>query len=71
MLKLIQSLPDGARTIFNLYAIEGYKHREIAEQLNISESTSKTQLLRARELLKEKIKTNSYDYVKDGTGTYR
>ena len=53
---LIQSLPLGFRTVFNLYAIEGYSHQEIAEKLNISESTSRSQLTRAREVLKEKIK---------------
>lgn len=55
LLKLIQELPDGYRMVFNMYAIEGYSHREIAEQLDISESTSKTQLLRARERLKKRI----------------
>ncbi|MBN1180927.1 MAG: RNA polymerase sigma factor [Bacteroidales bacterium] len=53
---LIQSLPIGFRTVFNLYAIEGYSHQEIAEKLNISESTSRSQLTRAREILREKIK---------------
>jgi RNA polymerase sigma-70 factor (ECF subfamily) len=42
--------------VFNLYAIEGYSHREIADELGISESGSKSQLSRARALLKEKIK---------------
>ena len=53
---LIQSLPLGFRTVFNLYAIEGYSHQEIAEKLNISESTSRSQLTRAREVLKEKVR---------------
>jgi len=48
LLHLIQELPPGYRTIFNLYAIEGFSHKEIAEQLNISENTSKSQLSRAR-----------------------
>ncbi len=48
LLKTIQSLPAGYRTVFNLYEIEGYKHKEIAEMLNISENTSKTQLLKAK-----------------------
>jgi RNA polymerase sigma-70 factor (ECF subfamily) len=52
ILELIQQLPNGYRTVFNLYAIDGYKHREIAELLNISENTSKTQLKMAREQLK-------------------
>jgi RNA polymerase sigma-70 factor (ECF subfamily) len=55
LLKLVQSLPDGYRTVFNLFAIEGYSHQEIAKQLNISESTSKTQYLRARAYLKDRL----------------
>lgn len=55
LMTLIDELPDGYRTVFNMYAIEGYKHQEIAVMLNISESTSKTQLLRARKLLQTKI----------------
>lgn len=55
LLKLVQALPDGYRTVFNLFAIEGYSHQEIAQQLSISESTSKTQYLRARAYLKERI----------------
>ncbi|MFO8087560.1 MAG: sigma-70 family RNA polymerase sigma factor [Bacteroidales bacterium] len=51
----IQSLPDGYRIVFNLYIIEEYKHREIAEQLGISINTSKTQLAKARKMLKEKL----------------
>jgi RNA polymerase sigma factor (sigma-70 family) len=59
LLKLINDLPLGYRTVFNLYAIEGYSHAEIAEMLNISEGTSKSQLSRARLILQEKIKKNS------------
>ena len=55
LLNLLQKLPNGYRTVFNLYAIEGYNHREIAEQLNISENTSKTQLLKARRMLQAMI----------------
>lgn len=55
LLKLIQALPDGYRTVFNLFAIEGYSHLEIAQQLGVSESTSKTQYLRARAYLKQRI----------------
>jgi len=51
----IQSLPLGYRTVFNLYAIEGYKHHEIAEKLNISVGTSKSQFARARKMLSNKI----------------
>ena len=55
----IQKLPDGYRTVFSLYLLEGYDHTEIAQIMGISESTSKTQYIRAkqklRELLKERI----------------
>ena len=53
---LILHLPLGYRTVFNLYVIEGYSHKEIAEKLNISESTSRSQLVKARALLKKDIK---------------
>jgi RNA polymerase sigma factor (sigma-70 family) len=57
--KLIDKLPDGYKIVFNLFAIEGFKHTEIALKLGISESTSKTQLFRARKLLQENyIKMN-------------
>ena len=52
---LIDSLPDGYKMIFNLYAIEGYKHQEIASLLGINEGTSKSQLSHARKILKEQI----------------
>lgn len=55
LLRMINSLSPGYRTIFNLFVIEGYSHREIAEQLDISEGTSKSQLARARYLLQEMI----------------
>src|SRR5690606_20920350 len=59
---LIDDLPDGCRMIFNLYAIEGYKHKEIAEMLNINEGTSKSQLSHARRLLQEQIgKMRNYE----------
>lgn len=51
--KLIDQLPEGYKMVFNLYAIEGYKHAEIAQQLGISESTSKSQLFKARKLLQQ------------------
>lgn len=51
--KLIDRLPEGYKMVFNLYAIEGFKHSEIAAQLGISESTSKSQLFKARKLLQE------------------
>lgn len=55
LLELIQELPSGCQVIFNLYAIEGYKHHEIAKELNISEGTSKSQYARAKSILAEKI----------------
>ena len=56
ILKMIQGLPAGYRTVFNLYAIEGYSHEEISGLMGISEGTSKSQLSRARLALKELIK---------------
>ncbi len=59
---LIDSLPDGYKMIFNLFAIEGFKHQEIATMLGISEGTSKSQLSHARRLLQEHItKLKNYD----------
>ena len=55
ILALVQALPDGYRMVFNLYAIEGYSHKEIGELMNISEGTSKSQLARARKTLQEHI----------------
>jgi len=55
LMRCIQSLPQGYRVVLNLFAIEGYSHREIAEQLRITESTSRSQFLRAKELLKKKL----------------
>jgi RNA polymerase sigma-70 factor (ECF subfamily) len=51
----IKALPDGCRQIFNLYVLENFTHKEIAQTLQISESTSKSQYQRARQLLKERI----------------
>lgn len=53
--KAIKSLPDGCRAVLSLHLIEGFKHREIAAQLGISESTSKTQFRHAKRLLKTKL----------------
>ncbi len=52
---LIDQLPDGYKMVFNLYCIEGYKHQEIAELLNISEGTSKSQLSHARKILQQQL----------------
>ena len=59
LMQLVQTLPDGYRTIFNLYIIEGYQHNEIAEMLGISEGTSKSQLARARNFLIKLIQQNN------------
>jgi RNA polymerase sigma-70 factor (ECF subfamily) len=56
LLKLIQELSPRYRMVFNLYAIEGYSHKEISEMMNISEGTSKSNLSRARAILQDKIK---------------
>ncbi len=55
LLKLVHDLPTGYRTVFNMYAIEGYSHKEIAKALGISENTSKSQLSRARVLLQKQL----------------
>ncbi len=56
LLQLVSELPAGFRTVFNMYVIEGYSHKEIAEALGVSEATSRSQLQRARTLLKNKVK---------------
>ncbi len=56
LIHLIQSLPDGYRMVFSLYVLEGYKHQEIAKMLKISENTSKSQLHKAKTMLRNKIK---------------
>ena len=65
LLKIIQELPDRYRLVFNLYVLDGYSHVEISELINISTGTSKSNLARARMILKEKIeaynaKSNSH-----------
>lgn len=62
LLRLVNQLPDGYRTVFNLYAIEGYAHAEIAEMLGISEGTSKSQLSRARLMLQTNLKKLEQDF---------
>jgi len=59
ILAVINELPEGLRIVFNLYTFEGYKHKEIAESLNIKENTSKSKLLRAR----KKIQKNLYTLI--------
>lgn len=63
LMKLIRNLSDGYRLVFNMYAIEGYSHKEIAKELGITEGASKSQLSRARAILREqilKMEGNSY-----------
>jgi RNA polymerase sigma-70 factor (ECF subfamily) len=55
ILDMVQKLPTGYRTVFNLYAIEGFSHQEIAEMLGVTVNTSKTQLFKARKLLQNSI----------------
>ena len=68
LLKLIQKLPSGCQVIFNLFAIEGYKHHEIAKLLRISEGTSKSQYSRAKSILTELIL--SQDNSRYGSGSF-
>jgi RNA polymerase sigma-70 factor (ECF subfamily) len=58
LMRLLGTLPVGYRTVFNLYAIEGFSHGEIAKLLNISENTSKSQLFKARKWLQSKLERN-------------
>lgn len=63
LLEIIQQLPERYRLVFNLYVLDGYTHKEIAELLNISDGTSKSNLARARQLLQQKI--NAYKKAKE------
>lgn len=53
--QLLQTLPTGYRIVFNMYVLEGYSHKEIAKQLNITDGTSRSQLAKAKRMLKEKL----------------
>lgn len=59
LVELIDKLPLGYKTIFNLYAVEGYSHKEIAESLRISEGTSKSQYFHAKKMLKQLLQQNN------------
>lgn len=61
LLRLIEKLPPGYRIVFNMYAIDGYSHKEIAEQLGIAENTSKSQLSRARTHLQKLLAETAWD----------
>jgi DNA-directed RNA polymerase specialized sigma24 family protein len=54
---LVQKMPTGYKTVFNLFAIEGYSHKEIAEMLSISENTSKTQFFKAKDWMRKSMAT--------------
>lgn len=60
IIEQLQKIPEGARLIFNLYAVEGYSHKEISEKLEISEGTSKSQFNRARQLLQKLLADDRY-----------
>ena len=66
LIEMIQALPQGCQVVFNLFAIEGYSHKEIAEQLGISEGTSKSQFARAKSLLQQRITKESQYYERYG-----
>jgi RNA polymerase sigma factor (sigma-70 family) len=68
LIAIVQSLPDGCRLVFNLFAIEGYSHKEIGTMLGISEGTSKSQYNRAKSLLKVKLSQQDNQYEKFGEG---
>jgi RNA polymerase sigma factor (sigma-70 family) len=68
LMQMVQSLSPGYRTVFNLYAVEGYSHKEIAEMMQISEGTSKSQLARARQILIEKVNASQKISVKINNG---
>ncbi|MBN3035600.1 MAG: RNA polymerase sigma factor [Bacteroidales bacterium] len=63
LIGMILELSPRYRMVFNLYAIEGYSHREISEMLGISEGTSKSNLARARYILQEKVRKNYYNHT--------
>jgi RNA polymerase sigma factor (sigma-70 family) len=66
LLEMIQSPPQGCQVVFNMFAIEGYSHKEIADMLGISEGTSKSQYARARSLLQNKLMKETSYYSKYG-----
>jgi RNA polymerase sigma-70 factor (ECF subfamily) len=69
LLEMIRGLPQGCQIVFNLFAIEGYSHKEIAEQLGISEGTSKSQFARAKSLLQQRLAKESTYYERYGEAT--
>lgn len=65
LLRIIQELPDRYRLVFNLYVLDGYSHKEIAEMLGISDGTSKSNLARSRMILKKKVEAYKKEQNKD------
>ena len=65
LLSIIQELPNRYRLVFNMYVLDGYSHRDIAEMLEISEGTSKSNLSRARQILKKKVEKNKLEEKKN------
>jgi RNA polymerase sigma-70 factor (ECF subfamily) len=61
MMAMIEKMPLGYRTVFNMFAIDGFSHREIATELGIDEGTSRSQLAKARKFLQIRIKENESD----------
>ncbi len=64
LMELVNELPEGYKTVFLMHVVDGYAHKEIAEMLGISESTSRSQFFKARKLLQKKL---NYDYGQSGT----
>ncbi len=64
LVELVNQLPDGYKTVFMMYVVDGYAHKEIAETLGISENTSRSQFFKARKLLQKKL---NYNYGQAGT----
>lgn len=58
LMELVEQLPDGYKTVFLLYVVDGYSHKEIGENLDIAESTSRSQFFKARNLLRKKLENN-------------
>ena len=65
MLQMIQELPQGYKTVFNMYVIDGFSHKEIAAELGININTSKSQLWKAKNILQKKILSNQQVYQQD------
>jgi len=69
LMKLIQQLPPRYRMVFNLYVIEGFSHQEIAKEMSITQGTSKSNLARAREILKKKVHENFNELISQNNYT--